>query len=485
MIKNKVQLITYPDSLGGNIKELHNVINTHFKNCFEGGIHILPPYPSSGDRGFAPISYFEIEKTFGTWEDINSFGQEYDLMVDLMVNHISQQSEYFKDYLKYGSNSKYANFFINLDKYWENGIPKKEDLEKIFLRRDKPYSTFNVAGVQKNIWTTFGKTDPSEQIDLDIEQEDVKNYFCEIFKKFSEENIKFVRLDAIGYVNKKIGTSCFFVEPEIYNFTDWLMEKADEYGIGLLPEVHSHYSYQYKLSKKGYWIYDFILPYTVLSTIVNKNASNLLKYLADRPKKQFTMLDCHDGIPIVPDLNDFFDIEEAKNVVSICEKNGANFSRIYNDDHKIEGFDVHQINSTYYDALGKNDDAYIFARCIQFFVPGVPQVYYVGLLAGENYYEGIDISGDGRDNNRYNYSLGEIEKECNKDVVKRLIRLIEFRNTNIEFDGIFTFRKIEDNQFEFKWENGPSVLEINFDLANTKVEVRKIFQNECIDKFIP
>ncbi|NTW25297.1 MAG: sucrose phosphorylase, partial [Lentimicrobium sp.] len=90
-VKNQVQLITYPDSLGGNLKALNKVLNTCFPDVFKGGIHILPPFPSSGDRGFAPLTYLEIDPAFGTWEDIQAIGENFDVLLDLMVNHISKQ----------------------------------------------------------------------------------------------------------------------------------------------------------------------------------------------------------------------------------------------------------------------------------------------------------------------------------------------------------------------------------------------------------
>ncbi|WP_243145891.1 hypothetical protein [Clostridium chromiireducens] len=65
-LKNQVQLITYPDSLGGDLKTLNEVLLKHFSDVFKGGVHILPPFPSSGDRGFAPLTYLEIEPSFGT-----------------------------------------------------------------------------------------------------------------------------------------------------------------------------------------------------------------------------------------------------------------------------------------------------------------------------------------------------------------------------------------------------------------------------------
>lgn len=116
MVKNKVQLITYPDSLGGNLKALKSNLDTYFPNLFEGGIHILPPYPSSGDRGFAPLTYFEIDPQFGDWEDVRNLAEDYDILLDIMVNHISQKSPYFQDFLKNGRDSQYADYFLTLEK---------------------------------------------------------------------------------------------------------------------------------------------------------------------------------------------------------------------------------------------------------------------------------------------------------------------------------------------------------------------------------
>ena len=309
-VKNQVQLITYPDSLGGDLKSLHHVLNQQFTDIFKGGVHILPPYPSSGDRGFAPINYLEIDPKFGTWDDVKAIGEEYDILVDLMVNHISKESPYFQDFLKKGRESEYADYFITLDKIWDDGEPVQEDIDKMFLRRPLPYSTFEIEGTGKEerVWTTFGKTNPSEQIDLDVESEKVKQLFTTYFQNFKEKNIKIVRLDAVGYVIKKLGTSCFFVEPDIYKFLDWIIELAQSLDIELLPEVHSHYSVQYKLAEHGCWIYDFILPYRVLDTLINKDSEGLKEYLNNRPHKQFTMLDCHDGVPVKPDLDTLIEV---------------------------------------------------------------------------------------------------------------------------------------------------------------------------------
>lgn len=470
-VKNQVQLITYPDSLGGNLQTLRQVLETHFADIFKGGVHILPPFPSSGDRGFAPLTYLEIEPGFGTWEDIRTIGESFDVLVDLMVNHISRQSVYFQDFLRNGRKSKYADLFITVDKLWAEGKPVQADIDRMFLRRPLPYSTFTIAatGEEERVWTTFGKTDPSEQIDLDVKSELTKALLADFFRNFKENNVKIVRLDAVGYVIKKLGTSCFFVEPEIYGFLDWVAELAGSLDIELLPEVHAHHSIQYKLAEHGMWIYDFILPYRILDTLLNRSSGALLDYLRTRPAKQFTMLDCHDGIPVKPDLDGLIDTKAARQVVDTCLERGANLSLILSEEHKGEdGFDVHQIRCSYYSVLNCEDDAYLAARAIQFFAPGIPQVYYVGLFAGENDEEGVKRTGEGREINRHNFTMGEIEDSLGKPVVQRLLKLIRFRNEYEAFNGEFHVLESAADEIRLQWRKERKVCTLFIDLKTNK-----------------
>jgi sucrose phosphorylase len=476
-IKNQVQLITYPDSLGGDLNTLHNVLETHFPEIFKGGIHILPPFPSSGDRGFAPLTYLEIEPAFGTWEDIRRIGEKHDILLDLMVNHISAKSAYFKDFLKHGRNSKYADLFITVDKIWPDGDPPQDEIEKIFLRRTEPFSEFTIeeTGEVERVWTTFGKTTPSEQIDLDVRSGATRQLLSDFLTNFSKHGVKIVRLDAVGYVIKKPGTSCFFVEPEIYQFLDWITGQANSLNIELLPEVHAHYTTQYKLAEQGHWIYDFILPYTVLDTLINRTSTRLCDYLANRPHKQFTMLDCHDGVPVKPDLNDLYHSGDAKRLVDICLQRGANLSLIFSPKHRDpDGFDVHQIRGTYYSLLGSDDDAYLAARAIQFFAPGIPQVYYVGLLAGENDQESAEISGEGRDINRHNYTLDEIDQAVEKDVVQRLLKLIRFRNDYPAFEGNFKVLDSVSNEIDLSWQKEDKYCTLHIDLTDYRSTIEYV-----------
>ena len=473
-IRNQVQLITYPDSLGGDLHQLNFVLDRYFRGLFTGGIHILPPFPSSGDRGFAPLTYSEIDPKFGSWDDIRQIGEKSPVMLDLMVNHISAQSSFFQDFLELGRSSTYADLFITLDKIWPDGKPVQADIDRIFLRRAAPFSEYPIrqTGEAETVWTTFGKNTPSEQIDLDVHAPITRQLFTDFLTHFAENNVKMVRLDAVGFVIKKPGTPCFFVEPEIYEFLEWISHVAHGMEIELLPEIHAEYKTQFKLVKKGYWIYDYILPYAILDAFINLTFKRLKQYLMFRSHHQFTMLDCHDGVPVKPDLNGLYGHEEANKVIDACLERGANLSRVISPLHKdADGLDVHQIRCSYYSMLDGNDSAYLAARAIQFFTPGIPQVYYVGLLAGKNDSEAVERTGEGREINRHNYSLAEIDRDTKKDVVKRLIELIQFRNTYPAFNGKFTVGICNDRELNLAWDDGvlSTTLIVSLDPLSAKV----------------
>jgi sucrose 6(F)-phosphate phosphorylase len=466
-VKNQVQLITYPDSLGGDLDALHQVLQRYFADACRGGIHILPPFPSSGDRGFAPLTYLEIEPRFGSWSDIRRIGERCDVLLDLMVNHISRQSVYFQDFLEHGRRSRYADLFITPDQVWPGGDPPREEIDRIFLRRTEPFSRYTIrsTGKVERVWTTFGRETPSEQVDLNVKSEGTRRLLGEYLANFGRQKIKIVRLDAVGYVVKKPATSCFFVEPEIYDFLDWISELAGSLGIELLPEVHAHHSIQLDLARRGYWTYDFALPYLVLDALLNKTSRKLTSYLKNRPPRQFTMLDCQDGIPVKPDLDGLVDAESARKLVDVCLARGANLSRVFSPRHQDpSGFDVHQIRIAYYSALGEDDDAYLAARALQFFTPGVPQVYYAGLLAGANDAEGVRQSGEGRAINRRNYTMSEIDGAVRRPVVQRLLRLIRFRNDHPAFGGAFEVLDSGESQVRLSWRKGERTCALSVDL---------------------
>jgi sucrose phosphorylase len=207
----------------------------------------------------------------------------------------------------------------------------------------------------------------------------------------------------------------------------------------------------------------------ILYTLVERSSGPLQEHLKVCPRRQFTMLDCHDGIPVLPDIEGILEIGQAQKMVDICLKRGASISKVFSAQHKPPlGFDAHQINCTYFSALGCDEDAYLTARAIQFFTPGVPQVYYVGLLGGENDPAEVELSGERRAINRHNYSVEEVEAALQKPVVRRLLKLIRFRNECQAFQGDFEVLETDDRQLGLSWKKGEEKCRLRVDLDSSQ-----------------
>lgn len=458
-IANQVQLITYPDSLGQNLAELHYVVKRYLSKAIKG-IHLLPFFPSSADRGFAPITYDQVDPAFGTWRDIDKLSREFDLIVDFMVNHISRQSLFFQDYLENGKNSPYADMFLRFDKLAPNGNISEEDLAQIYTRKPRPpYMVIERAnGTKEKMWSTFDY----EQIDLDWQSPVTKNVMRNFLIRLARENVKMIRMDAFAYTTLKLGTRSFFIEPQVWALLEWLNNCVSPFGVEILPEVHEHHEYQLKLSRKGYWAYDFALPMLMLHTLYHHNNKRLIEWLNICPRKQVTTLDTHDGIGIV-DVKGLMSQAEIDRTIDGLYEKGSRAKRIYNTE-AYNNLDLYQMNCTYYSALDCNDDSYICARILQFFTPGIPQVYYVGLLAGKNDIALVEKTRSGRSINRHNYSLGEIDKHIQLPVVQRLLGLMEFRNAYPAFDGDMEIEDTAENRVRLTWRMGACQATADIDL---------------------
>jgi sucrose 6(F)-phosphate phosphorylase len=474
-VRSAPQLMTYPDSLGGDLAALDGLLRGPLEGLF-GGIHILPPFPSSGDRGFAPLTYREIDPRFGSWADVEHIAQRHDVVLDLMVNHISRRSVEFEDFLRLGRRSRYADLFITVDKVWPNGDPPEDEVARIFLRKpDSPFSTVTIEGSAETerVWTSFGTREWSEQIDLDVTSQATRTLLTDWLRSFAAHGVRIVRLDAVGYVIKKAGTSCFMVEPEIYSFLDWIVGVADSLGLVVLPEVHDRYSTHLNLAAHGYWTYDFVLPGLLLDALETGSALHLADHLARSPERQFTMLDCHDGIPVRPDLDEILRPREMLRLADLVERQGGNVNRILSDAHADRGVDVHQLNCTYYSALDRDDDRYVAARAIQLFARGVPQVYYVGLLAGENDHQAVTETGDGRSINRHDYTVSEVEAAIRRPVVQRVLDLVRLRNVERAFSGRLDVTTVDPATLRLTWNLGADACELEVDLRSGRAAIAR------------
>jgi sucrose phosphorylase len=208
----------------------------------------------------------------------------------------------------------------------------------------------------------------------------------------------------------------------------------------------------------------------VLHTLYHHTSARLRHWLEICPRKQITTLDTHDGIGVV-DVQDLLTPEEIERTLIGLDEKGANTRKIYSGP-EYRNLDVYQVNCTYYSALERNDNSYIAARAIQFFSPGIPQVYYVGLLAGENDIALVERTKNGRDINRHNYTLDEISTDIEKPVVQRLLRLMEFRTTYPAFKGDFLIEETPDDQLGLTWHLAPYKTTLHVNLRSYACRIR-------------
>ncbi len=448
-MQNKIMLITYPNSLGENLNDMVNVIEEYLEEVI-GGVHILPFYPSSADRGFAPMTYKEVDASFGDWDDIKRLSGKYDLMFDFMINHISRSSAFFKDFLKRKEASPYYDLFIRLSAFYDGHEPSEAEVDQIYKRKPKaPFQKVTFSdGSEDQVWCTFD----DEQIDLNINSPVTKAFIKESIGFLCAQGATIIRADAFAYVSKKRNSNCFFVEPDVWDALKFAKDCAGEYDVEILPEIHEHYSIQKNIESKGYYVYDFALPMVVLYTLYSGRNERFISWMKQCPKNQYTTLDTHDGIGVV-DVKDILTDAEIDYTKEALFTQGANVKKIYNTT-KYNNLDIYQINCTYYSALGDRDDAYLLARALQFFAPGIPQVYYVGMLAGKNDVDLIEKTKNGRDINRHNYTVEEIEREVRRPVVKALFHLMRFRNIHPSFEGELEIIETDaENKVVLQWKN--------------------------------
>lgn len=486
LVEPRPQLLTYPDSLGGDLHALGDLLDGALSGSFRG-VHILPPFPSSGDRGFAPIGYGDIDPRFGSWRDIERISERHDVLLDLMVNHLSRQSPEFEDFLRRGRRSPSSDLFITLDKVWPEGIPADGDVARIFLRKPgSPFSTVTIedTGEQERIWTSFGTAEWSEQIDLDVTSMATKSLITGWLQDFAAHGVRIVRLDAVGYVIKKPGTTCFMVEPEIYTFLEWVTGVGASFGLVVLPEVHDVYAAHERLASHGFWTYDFVLPALLLHTFHTGDSGRLGAHLAGSPDRQFTTLDSHDGIPVRPDLDGILEPVEMLALADRVQRQGGNVNRILSERVRDE-VDIHQLNCTYYSALDCDDERYLAARAIQLFAKGVPQIYYVGLLAGENDRLALERTGEGRAINRHDYASDEIALALDRPVVRRLTELLRLRNTHPAFEGEVRIQTDDDHSVRLRWRRADADVALEVDFAAGSAVVIDQARRESIADWSP
>ena len=467
---NRAQLIAYVDRLtGGTLRDVAPVLEGPLEGAF-GAVHLLPFFhPIDGaDAGFDPIDHAQVDPRLGTWDDVKALTSRTAVMADLIVNHVSRHSPQFQDYDRRGDASPHAGMFLTYARVFPDGATES-DLQALYtIRPTLPFTKHDtLRGAPVVLWTTF----TSDQIDLDVNHPEARRYLSAVLDRFQYAGVTMIRLDAVGHAVKRAGTSCFMI-PETFEFIASMTTEARARGMEVLVEVHGYYQDQIEVARQVDRVYDFALPPLVLHALYRRDAAPLTRWLEMRPRNAVTVLDTHDGIGVAdvaarrqpspaPGLLPATDIDAL--IATIHERsNGA--SRLASGTGAAN-LDATQINCTFYDALGRRDAEYLIARAIQCFVPGVPQIYYVGLLAGGNDLDLLRRTGVGRDVNRHFYTRDEVQRELTRPVVRSLLQLLRLRNSHAAFDGTFQVRSTASHRLALEWENGRDTARLDVDLA--------------------
>jgi sucrose phosphorylase len=467
-VRENVQLIAYADRFGGSLSGLREVLDGPLAGLF-AGVHILPFFtPFDGaDAGFDPVDHTEVDPRLGSWDDLSALAQDYVLMVDLIVNHVSADSPEFRDVLARGDASPHAGMFLTMADVYPDGADEAELAGIYRPRPGLPFTALTLGSRRRLAWTTF----TSQQIDLNVTDPAGRAYLDRVLSALAEGGVSMVRLDAVGYALKTAGTSSFMT-PHTLAFIDELTAQARALGMQVLVEIHGHFERQIAIGSAVDRVYDFALPPLLLHALYSGDAEPLCRWLGIRPANAVTVLDTHDGIGVVdvgPDQMGegrpgLLSPDQVRALVEgIHERSGGQSRQATG--WAASNVDVYQVNCTYYDALGRDDAAYLLARAVQFFTPGIPQVYYVGLLAGGNDMDLLARSGVGRDINRHRYTRDEIARDLSRPVVAALVGLIRFRNTHPAFSGTFDVSR-NDSKVTLTWADGDHHASLVADFAS-------------------
>lgn len=462
------QLIAYADRLAGTVSGLADLLDGPLAGVFSG-VHVLPFFtPHDGvDAGFDPRDHTVVDPRLGTWDDIRRLAEQRTVMADVIVNHVSAQSAQFLDVRERGGASPWAPMFLTLSSVFPDGATEA-DLARIYRPRPGlPFTAMQLGDERRLVWTTF----TADQVDIDLRTSEAWEYLDSVVDALISGGVTQLRLDAVGYTGKEAGTDCFMT-PSTDEYTERIVRQAHARGATVLVEVHGHHTQQIDIARKVDLVYDFALPPLVLHALTAGDLAPLDHWLQIRPTNAVTVLDTHDGIGIVDvgpsDLRageaGLLRLEQIDALVEAIHTNSGGTSRLATG-AAASNLDLYQVNCTFYDALGRDDRRYVLARLIQLFVPGIPQVYYVGLLAGTNDMDLLGRTGVGRDVNRHYYTPDEVALDLARPVVRAQLEALRHRTAHAAFDGTFSW-DVRGARARLMWAAGDDRAELAFDVAD-------------------
>ncbi|MFP4040970.1 MAG: sugar phosphorylase [Desulfosudaceae bacterium] len=413
--QDDVVLITYGNSLNRPgqkpLATLGDFARQHLADLF-AAIHILPFFPYSSDDGFSVIDFKAVNPELGSWDDINRLSRDFDLMVDLVLNHISARSDWFCRYLHGEDGFKELALEVDPSLDLDHVVrPRVTPLLTAFTRAD---------GKTVHVWTTFS----ADQIDLNYKSLDVLEKMLDVLLFYVRQGAALIRLDAIAYLWKETETTCIHcvqTHEMVRLFRAVLDRVAPDTVIITETNVpHSeNISYFGNGRDEAQMVYNFTLPPLLLHTFVKGEATALARWAKDLEipaagTTYFNFTASHDGIGVRP-LEGVLPAEEIARLVRWTRAKGGDVSCKKNSDGSETPY---ELNITYVDAIGGAGDgaagraaAFLASQAIQLVFPGVPGVYIHSLLGSRNWTEGVRQTGRARTINREPLELDRVLAE--------------------------------------------------------------------------
>ena len=413
-----VVLITYGDIVQeegkAGIASLHEFLAEQVKDVISR-VHILPFFPYSSDDGFSVIDYLKVADWMGDWDDVNRMHKDFRLMFDMVVNHVSVESDWFQGFL--AGEKKFEDYFITV----EAGT----DLSAVFRPRALPLLTAfeKTNGEKVNVWTTFS----ADQVDINYGSEDLLMDVVDVMLAYVGHGASYLRLDAVAFIWKEIGTSCLHL-PEAHRIVTLMRHILDVVApdVVIITETNVPHVDNISYFGNGYdeaqMVYNFSLPPLVLysfhqgTTEVLTEWARQLKPVSD-DTTFFNFLASHDGVGVMP-ARGLLQEDEILAMAKRVEDLGGLVSYKTNSDGSLMPY---ELNVNYLSALGEAGDVevqakrFLASQAIMLALQGVPGIYFHSLFGSENWLEGVEESGQKRTINREKPKRSCLEEELSDE----------------------------------------------------------------------
>lgn len=441
MSQRDVILIAYPDHIRSKdrlpLQALDYFCNTKLVDLINT-VHILPHYPFTSDDGFAVSDYTVVDRNYGTWSDVHSLGKNFRLMFDAVFNHTSASHMWFQGFLE--NNSRYRNYYIELD--------RGTNVSSVVRPRTTPLLTAFVTdhGI-KHLWTTFS----SDQVDLNFANPKVLYDLTEILLSYISHGADLIRLDAIAFVWKELGTNSIH-HPKTHTTIRFMREviHLTSPWVQLVTETNvpqeENLSYFGNGHNEANLIYNFALPPLVLHTMQTENANKLSEWASEisTPSDEtflFNFTASHDGIGVRA-VEKILTVKEVESMSVKVLQRGGNLSMKTGPGGKD---DIYEMNCTFFDAVTDPSlhsktqiDQFICSQAIALSLAGVPGIYLHSLVGSRNWGQGVKQTGHNRTINRQKLNLSILEQELQdkgserSQVFKIYSHLLKIRRTRHE-----------------------------------------------------